>query len=84
EPGGKSFMGGGRYMVETDQLKKIRQEIDYSWKEFNSILRNKKFAALYSDLEKGEGLSLVREPKGYDKNNPAIEYIKLTSWIATV
>lgn len=60
EPGGKSFMGGGRYMVETDQLKKIRQEIDYSWKEFNSILRNKKFAALYSDLEKGEGLSLVQ------------------------
>ncbi len=84
EPGGNSFSGGGRYMVEADQLKKIRQEIDYNWKEFSSIIKNKKFAGLYGDLEKGEGLSLVREPKGYDKSNPAIEYIKLTSWIATV
>jgi uncharacterized protein (DUF2461 family) len=27
-------------------------------------------------------MSLVREPKGYEKDNPAIEYIKLKSWIA--
>lgn len=26
---------------------------------------------------------LVREPKGYEKDNPAIEYIKLKSWVAT-
>ena len=27
-------------------------------------------------------MSLSREPKGYEKNNPAIEYIKLKSWVA--
>lgn len=84
EPGGKSFVGGGRYMAEPDMVKKIRQEIDYSWDEFNKIIRNKKFKALYGDLEKGEGMTLLREPKGYEKDNPAIEYIKLKSWIATV
>jgi uncharacterized protein (DUF2461 family) len=26
-------------------------------------------------------MSLVREPKGYEKDNPAIDYIKLKSWI---
>jgi len=26
---------------------------------------------------------LVRTPKGYDENNPAIAYIKLKSWIAS-
>ena len=83
EPGGKSFVGGGRYMVEPDMMKKIRQEIDYSWNEFNKIIKNKKFATLYGDLEKGEGWSLSREPKGYEKDNPAIEYIKLKSWVAT-
>ena len=84
EPGGKSFVGGGRYMVEPDQLKKIRQEIDYAWNEFEKIIHNKKFIACYGDLDKGEGMSLSREPKGYEKNNPAIEYIKLKSWVATV
>lgn len=83
QPGGESFIGGGRYMVEPEQLKKIRQEIDYNWEEFNKIIHNKKFAACYGELERGEGMALSREPKGYEKNNPAIEYIKLKSFVAT-
>lgn len=82
EPGGKSFLGGGRFMVEPDMLKKIRQEIDYSWGGFSKIVKNGKFAAMYGDLQKGEGWSLSREPKGYEKGNPAIDYIKLKSWVA--
>ncbi len=83
QPGGESFIGGGRYMVEADQLKKIRQEIDYNWKEFRSIIQHKKFKACYGELERGEGMALSREPKGYEKDNPAIEYLKLKSWVAT-
>jgi uncharacterized protein (TIGR02453 family) len=82
EPGGNSFVGGGKYMADADVLKKIRQEIDYSWDEFSKIIRNKKFAAYYGDLDKSEGMSLSREPKGYEKDNPAIAYIKLKSWVA--
>jgi uncharacterized protein (TIGR02453 family) len=81
EPGGKSFVGGGLYMAEPDKLKKIRQEIDYNWEEFSKILQHKKFKEQYGDLDKSEGMSLVREPKGYEKDNPAIDYIKLKSWI---
>lgn len=84
QPGGESFFGGGRYMVEPLELKKIRQEIDYSWEEFSKIIHNKKFIACYSELERGEGMALSREPKGYEKDNPAIEYIKLKSFVATV
>ncbi|MEI6086421.1 MAG: DUF2461 domain-containing protein [Bacteroidota bacterium] len=82
EPGGKSFVGGGLYMAEPDKLKKVRQEIDYGWAEFSKIIQNKKFKENYSDLDRSEGMSLVREPKGYEKDNPAIDYIKLKSWIA--
>jgi uncharacterized protein (TIGR02453 family) len=82
EPGGKSFVGGGLYMAEPDKLKKVRQEIDYSWDEFSKIIHHKKFIETYKDLDKSEGMSLVREPKGYEKDNPAIDYIKLKSWIA--
>ena len=81
EPGGKSFVGGGLYMAEPDKLKKIRQEIDYNWEAFSKIIQNKKFKEQYGDLDKSEGMSLVREPKGYEKDNPAIDYIKLKSWI---
>jgi uncharacterized protein (TIGR02453 family) len=84
QPGGESFIGGGRYQVEPGELKKIRQEIDYSWTEFSKIIKNKKFTSLYGELERGEGMALSREPKGYEKDNPAIEYIKLKSWVATV
>lgn len=83
QPGGQSFIGGGRYMVEANELKKIRQEIDYSWEEFSKIIHHKKFKATYGELERGEGMALSREPKGYEKDNPAIEYLKLKSFVAT-
>lgn len=83
EPGGKSFAAGGLWMPEADVIKKVRQEIDYNWDEFNNIIQNKKFVASYKTLQREEGMALSREPKGYDKDNPAIEYIKLKSWVAT-
>ena len=84
EPGGKSFIGGGLYGGEPDQIKKVRQEIDYNWEEFKGILENKSFKKLFGDLSKEEGMSLIREPKGYEKDNPAIDYIKLKNFIVAV
>lgn len=83
EPGGKSFVGGGLYMPDAAIVGKIRQEIDYNYAAFIRIVENKKFIAQYGGLDFSEGLSLVREPKGYEKENPAIKYLKLKSWIAT-
>ncbi len=82
EPGA-CFIGGGIYMPMPDEVKKIRQEIDYNWDEFKKIITSKKFTATFGDLTKSAEYSLVRPPKGYDETNPAIDYIKLKSWIAT-
>jgi len=81
EPGNKSMAGGGIWMPEAVQLKKIRQEIDYSWDEFSGIINQNDFKKIYSDLEQGE-FKLSREPKGYEKDNPGIEYLKLKSLVA--
>ncbi|HEX8357234.1 MAG TPA: DUF2461 domain-containing protein [Segetibacter sp.] len=81
QPGDKSMAGGGIWMPEAAPLKKIRQEIDYSWDEFSNIISSKKFKSVYTDLEQGE-FKLSREPKGYEKDNPAIEYLKLKSLVA--
>ena len=83
EPGGKSFAGGGIWMPEAEVIKKVRQEIDYNWDEFSRIIQNKKFVSTYKALQREEGMALSREPKGYEKDNPAIAYIKLKSWVAT-
>lgn len=81
EPG-NSFIGGGMWMPEAPALKNMRQEIDYNWSEFQSILKNKNFKKTYSDLYKGDDQKLSTVPKGYEKDNPAIEYLKLKSFIA--
>jgi len=82
EPGA-CFIGGGIYMPMSDEVKKIRQEIDYNWEEFRKIITSKKFATVFGDITKTSEFSLVRPPKGYDESNPAIDYIKLKSWIAS-
>lgn len=84
EPGGKSFVGGGLYMPEPATLHQVRQEIDYSWDEFSRLLRAPGFKKSYGSLEKWEGMVLSREPKGYEKDNPAIEFLKMKSFVATM
>jgi uncharacterized protein (TIGR02453 family) len=81
EPG-NSFVGGGIYMPDADAVKKIRQEVDYCFSDFKKIIKQKKFIEQYGDLDKSADISLTREPKGYEKDNPAIDYLKLKSWIA--
>jgi uncharacterized protein (TIGR02453 family) len=80
---GKSFVGGGLWMPMPPETKKIRQEIDYCLDEFKGIVTSKKFKSIYRELDKSEAFALVNIPKGYEKENPASEYLKLKSWIAT-
>ena len=79
EPGG-SFLAGGRWQPSPDHLKKIRQEIDYNGKQFRKILNAPAFKKLFGELE--PEYSLCRPPKGYDKDHPDIELLKLNSFIA--
>ncbi len=81
EPG-QSFIGGGLWMPDAPALKNMRQEIDYNWDEFQQIISDKSFKKTYSDLYKGTDVSLSTMPKGYEKDNPAAEYLKLKSFIA--
>jgi len=81
EPG-RSMAGGGLWMPLAPELNKVRQEIDYSLSEWNSIVTARAFKKNFSEgLEKEDQLS--RPPKGYDEGNPAIEYLKLKSFIVT-
>lgn len=79
EPG-KSFVAGGLWMPEPPLLKITRQEIDYNFDEFTSILKQPAFKKQFKKLE---GESLKTLPQGYNADNPAIDYLKMKSFIAT-
>jgi len=83
EPG-HSFAGGGMYMPLPDDLRKVRQEIDYNLDVFKKITGSKKFKSVYGALDRSEEYTLSRVPKGYEADNPAAEYLKLKSFIAFV
>ncbi|MBL0068834.1 MAG: DUF2461 domain-containing protein [Chitinophagaceae bacterium] len=83
EPG-QSFTGGGIWMPMPDDLKKVRQEIDYNFGDFKKILAARKFKSVYGDLSQHAEYKLSRVPKGYEADNPAAEYLKLKSFVAMV
>ena len=66
-------------MPMAPELNKIRQEIDYNVDAFNKIINKKKFKASFGSLSESEKLS--RPPKGYEADNPAIELLKLKSFV---
>jgi len=76
EPG-KCFAGGGLWSPEAPLLKAVRQEIDYNFDEFKTITGSKQFKKFFKQIN-GEQLKTL--PKGYEAENPAIEYLKLKSF----
>jgi uncharacterized protein (TIGR02453 family) len=79
EPGNKSMIAGGLYMPQPEMLAKIRQEIDYNVKPLKKIFSDKKFKAAYGDFDDSDKLKTM--PKGYAKDHPEIEWLKLKSFI---
>ncbi len=76
---GGAFLAGGMWQPMPPELAKVRQEIDYNFAEFKKIISNKTFRKYFGEL--GEEDKLSTAPKGYPKDHPAIEYLKLKSFV---
>lgn len=79
---GKSFIGGGVWWPDNNDLKKIRKEIAYFTEDLEEVLNDKNFKKEFGNFERTETNSLKTSPKDYEKNHPAIEYLKLKSFTA--
>jgi uncharacterized protein (TIGR02453 family) len=79
EPG-QSFIAAGIWMPEAADLARIRQELDYNLEEWKQIIGKKSFK---KEFENGldQDNSLVRPPKGYSEENPAIAFLKLKGFV---
>ncbi|HET9486446.1 MAG TPA: DUF2461 domain-containing protein [Chryseosolibacter sp.] len=79
QPGNKSFIAGGMYMPDAGNLAKIRQEIDYNPDGLRKVTHTKKFRTFFGDFDEFDKLKTA--PKGYPKDHPQIEWLKLKSFI---
>jgi uncharacterized protein (TIGR02453 family) len=79
EPGNKSMIAGGIYMPDATNLSKIRQEIDYNADVLKKIVNDKKFKTNFEDFSQSDKLKTM--PKGYPKDHPHGEWLKLKSFI---
>lgn len=78
---GASFIAGGLHMPDPVSLKKMRREIAGFYEDLEEILENKDFKKLYGDFDREQ--SLKTAPKDYDKDHPAIDFLKLKSFTVT-
>jgi len=79
EPGNKSMIAGGLYMPDAANLAKIRQEIDYNSATLKKIVNNKKFKTNFDGFSESDKLKTM--PRGYPKDHPDIELLKLKSFV---
>ncbi len=70
------FVGAGVYNPQPEQLKKNRQEIDYAFDEWTSIIKDKLFKKTFPGGINNSGV-LSRTPKEFDEENKASEFLKM-------
>ncbi|WP_276368895.1 DUF2461 domain-containing protein [Chryseolinea sp. H1M3-3] len=79
EPGNKTILAVGLYLPSAENLTKIRQEIDYNGDRLTEIANEKTFKKSFGTFWAEDKLKTM--PKGYPKDHPHIELLKLKSFM---
>jgi uncharacterized protein (TIGR02453 family) len=80
EPGGKSLAGGGFWRPNPADMKLIRSHIDADPDAFRQVLKSRKFRDMFGQLE---GEQVKTAPKGYSRDNPAIDLLRYKQFFAS-
>lgn len=81
EPG-QSFIAGGIYQPDPANLAKVRQEIDYNPDALKKLMAAKKFKTIFGGFDEFDKLKTM--PKGYPKDHPQKEWLRLKSFIVSM
>lgn len=74
-----SFVGGGFWAPNNEDLFRIRKEFEMDSSEIEKIISDKTFVKYFGKLEGEDGVKTA--PKGFDKNNPAIDLIRKKQYV---
>jgi uncharacterized protein (TIGR02453 family) len=80
---GNSFIAGGVWCPEPEELKRIRKEIAFFHEDLEAIVDNKIFKKEFGAITRDENNTLKKAPKDFEANHPAIEFLKLKSYTAS-
>ena len=78
EPGA-SFIAGGLYMPNGQQLKSIRERIESDWTTLYNIQQQRAFRKEFPKGLLGEKVKTM--PRGYDPDHPGKEYLRMKQFI---
>ncbi|MGB0880480.1 MAG: DUF2461 domain-containing protein [Polaribacter sp.] len=77
---GESFLAGGFWEPNKEDLFRIRKEIELDATEFRKILKDKNYINYFGG--KFEGEALKSAPRGFDKEHPDIDLLRKKGFIA--
>ena len=77
---GESFLAGGFWQPEKDDILRIRKEIEQDSSEIREILADKNFNTYFGNTFDGEELKTA--PRGFDKNHPDVDLLRKKGFIA--
>ena len=76
-PGG-SFLACGFFGPNPEDLKRIRQDIDVNYEDWNTLLDSESIRTVFGELR---GEQVATSPKGYSKDHPAIGLLRHKQFI---
>ncbi|MCX8212003.1 MAG: hypothetical protein ACJATN_000044 [Neolewinella sp.] len=75
----RSFIGGGFYGMEKQDLKRMREELAIDASELRAIITDKDFARIFGELQ---GEQLKTAPQGYSKDHENIDLLRYKQFYA--
>ena len=70
----ETFIGGGFFEPNKDQLLRIRQEISFNAEKFRAVMKNEGIQKEFDGQLWGEEVKTA--PKGFQKDDPMIDYLR--------
>jgi uncharacterized protein (TIGR02453 family) len=77
---GESFLAGGFWQPEKQDLLRIRKEFEMDSSEIRAIINESKFVSHFGKLQ---GEALKTAPRGFDKEHPDLDLIRMKQFIIT-
>jgi uncharacterized protein (TIGR02453 family) len=77
---GESFLAGGFWEPNKEDLLRIRKEFEMDASEIREIISNPTFVTYFGKLE---GDALKTAPRGFDKEHPNMDLIRMKQFIVT-
>ena len=75
---GESFLAGGFWEPNKEDLLRIRKEFEMDTVEIREIISNNKFKKYFGELQ---GDALKTAPRGFDKEHPDMDLIRMKQFI---